>query len=299
MAGWLVAPGALRLASEDPEIKAELERAKAAPDDQLSLLHVVKRYGEGLDPAVLDLSLTIPRGELLALLGHNGAGKSTVIKMICGTEVATYGSIRPQNRAPRIGLCPQSDDLLFENATIRQNIEFIADLGGLGRKQKIATIGRLATLFNLKGALDKRISDLSGGMRRRVSNMMALVGDRPILVFDEPTTGLDPVNRKSVWDVFRTIQEHKTILMSTHGMDEAEALGKRIAILKKGRLEAIGTGAALKKKYQTGLRFSVPTPPDRETEVWTSIVEVLPEAQMESQVSGLLRFFLKQEGGRA
>jgi len=212
---------------------------------------LVKRYGS--ITAVEDLSLEIRQGELFSLLGVNGAGKTTTIKMLtcltrptAGDAVVDGCSItrQPEQVKRRIGVSPQ-ETAVAPNLTVKENLELICGIHGFPREKTAEKVRQLSRQFALDQVLHRRAAKLSGGWQRRVSIAMALISEPRILFLDEPTLGLDVIARHDLWDVIRAMKGRTTIVLTTHYMEEAEALSDRIGIMKQGRLLAVGTPAEL------------------------------------------------------
>ena len=218
---------------------------------------LTKRYK---DIAAVDgLDLEIRRGELFSLLGVNGAGKTTAIKMLSCLAKPTAGdalvggySITKESGRVKtlIGVSPQ-ETAIAPNLSVRENLELICGIHGFSKEKKAAKIRELSEQFELGTVLHRRAGKLSGGWQRRVSIAMALIGDPQILFLDEPTLGLDVIARHELWNVIRGLKGSITVVLTTHYMEEAEALSARIGIMKDGRLLAVGTGAELKERAGT------------------------------------------------
>lgn len=209
--------------------------------------------------AVNNLNLDIQKGELFALLGTNGAGKTTTIKMLsCLTKVsdgdAVVGgySIKTQpNEVKRlIGVSPQ-ETAVAPNLTVKENLELICGIHGFSKQKTKQMVIKLCEQFNLNDVLKQKAAKLSGGYSRRVSIAMALISEPEILFLDEPTLGLDVIARQELWDFILSLKGKVTVILTTHYMQEAEALSDRIGIMKNGRLLAIGTADQLKQKMAT------------------------------------------------
>lgn len=220
----------------------------------IQTLGLTKRY-KNLT-AVDRLDLEISKGELFALLGVNGAGKTTTIKMLtCLTKPtagdATVGGAsitkQPDQVKEQIGVSPQ-ETAVASNLSVQENLELICGIRGFSREKTAEKIRELTDQFALDTVLHRKAGKLSGGWQRRVSIAMALIGEPKILFLDEPTLGLDVLARHDLWDVIRSLKGRTTIVLTTHYMEEAEALSDRIGILKNGRLLAVGTAEALKAK---------------------------------------------------
>ena len=209
--------------------------------------------------AVEGLDLSVEAGELFALLGVNGAGKTTTIKMLSCLCAPTAGdafllgkSIVHDRDAVKaiIGVSPQ-ETAVAPNLTVRENLELMCGVHGFPRAARAEKIAALSEQFGLHDVLAKRAGKLSGGWQRRLSIAMALIGEPQILFLDEPTLGLDVLARSDLWDCIRALKGKITVILTTHYMEEAEALSDRIGIMKDGRLLTVGTAAALKAQSGT------------------------------------------------
>ena len=223
----------------------------------IKTMGLVKRYKELT--AVDRLDLEIQQGELFALLGVNGAGKTTVIKMLsCLTkptdgDALVYGysiTKEPEQVKRRIGVSPQ-ETAVAPNLSVKENLELICGIHGFSKEKTQAKIKELAEQFVLHTVLPRKAGKLSGGWQRRVSIAMALIGEPEILFLDEPTLGLDVIARHDLWEVIRCLKGNVTIILTTHYMEEAEALSDRIGIMKNGCLLATGTAEDLNRKAGT------------------------------------------------
>ena len=219
---------------------------------------LTKRYGDLT--AVDSLDLQIREGELFSLLGVNGAGKTTTIKMLSCLSRPTAGDAlilgRSITREPGevkkvIAASPQ-ETAVAPNLTARENLELMAGIYGFSRAETGEKIRNLTELLSLDGCLSKRAGKLSGGWQRRLSIAMALIGEPKVLFLDEPTLGLDVIARGELWDIVRALKGKITIILTTHYMEEAEALSDRIAIMKDGKLRLVGTAAEIIEKAGTG-----------------------------------------------
>lgn len=212
---------------------------------------LVKRYRH--ITAVDGLTLEIRQGELFSLLGVNGAGKTTTIKMLTcltsptGGDAAVGGysvTKEPKQVKQRIGVSPQ-ETAVAPNLTVKENLELICGIHGFSREKTEERIRELNRQFALTEVLAQKAGKLSGGWQRRVSIAMALISQPEILFLDEPTLGLDVIARHALWDVIRSLKGKVTMILTTHYMEEAEALSDRIGIMKDGRLLAAGTAEEL------------------------------------------------------
>ncbi len=213
---------------------------------------LTKRYKDVT--AVDGLSLLVKKGELFALLGVNGAGKTTAVKMLCGITEPTDGnawlsgkSIVTELRAVKgiIGVSPQ-ETAVAPNLTVKENLELMCGVHGFSGNVKKQKVRELLKSFGLSDTAGKRASKLSGGWQRRLSIAMALISEPEILFLDEPTLGLDVIARSELWELVRSFKGEKTVILTTHYLEEAEALSDRIGIMKDGRLLRVGTAAEIK-----------------------------------------------------
>lgn len=213
---------------------------------------LTKRYKDV--NAVDGLSLSVKKGELFALLGVNGAGKTTAVKMLCGITEPTGGnawlsgkSIVTELRAVKgiIGVSPQ-ETAVAPNLTVKENLELMCGVHGFSGNVKKQKVRELLKSFGLSDTAGKRAAKLSGGWQRRLSIAMALISEPEILFLDEPTLGLDVIARSELWELVRSFKGEKTVILTTHYLEEAEALSDRIGIMKGGRLLRVGTAAEIK-----------------------------------------------------
>ena len=204
--------------------------------------------------AVDSLDLDIPQGELFSLLGVNGAGKTTTIKMLtCLTQptrgeayVGGYSVTRQAEQVKRlIGVSPQ-ETAVAPHLSVRENLELICGIHGFAKDKTKDKVHNVAQQLGLDTVLTRKAGKLSGGWQRRISIAMALISEPAILFLDEPTLGLDVIARHDLWDIIRGLKGVVTIILTTHYMEEAEALSDRIGIMKDGRLLAVGTAEELK-----------------------------------------------------
>lgn len=222
--------------------------------DAIKIINLTKRYKDLT--AVDSLSLSIEKGELFSLLGVNGAGKTTTIKMLScltkpesGEALLNGKSIVSDTEAVKgiIGVSPQ-ETAVAPNLTVRENLELMCGVHGFSKEKRRQKTAELTEQFDLSSILNKKAGKLSGGWQRRLSIAMALIGEPQILFLDEPTLGLDVIARSDLWDTIRALKGKITIILTTHYMEEAEALSDRIGIMKSGRLLALGTAQELKAK---------------------------------------------------
>ncbi|XP_031838095.1 ATP-binding cassette sub-family A member 17 isoform X1 [Nomia melanderi] len=212
--------------------------------------------------AVKGISMDLYKGQITALLGHNGAGKTTLMSIITGVISATGGKVLINGKNIKthlpvirndLGLCPQ-ENMVFPDLSVSEQLEFFGLLKGSTKTRKQIKQDIITLLEKLKLSDKGNVlpSTLSGGQKRRLCLGMALIGDASIIILDEPTSGMDPETRRDIWDIILKIRGKKTILISTHNMEEADILGDRIAIVHGGKLKCYGTSLFLKKQYGYG-----------------------------------------------
>ena len=219
--------------------------------------NLTKKYKE--ITAVDGLCLQVAQGELFSLLGVNGAGKTTTIKMLSCLTQPTSGdafilgkSICTDTAAVKsmIAVSPQ-ETAIAPGLSVRENLELMCGVHGFTKEERNIKIAEITQLLGLEAMLQKKAGKLSGGWQRRLSIAMALISDPEILFLDEPTLGLDVLARSDLWELIRNIKGKVTIILTTHYMEEAEALSDRIAIMKDGKLLFCGTAGQIKEKANT------------------------------------------------
>lgn len=218
---------------------------------------LVKRYGRLT--AVDGLALDVRQGELFSLLGVNGAGKTTTIKMLTCLTKPTAGDAmvggwsivqNPEQVKRMIGVSPQ-ETAVAPNLSVEENLALICGIYGFSKEKTKEKIQELCAKLALESVLRRKAGKLSGGWQRRVSIAMALISEPDVLFLDEPTLGLDVMARHELWEVVRALKGRMTIILTTHYMEEAEALSDRIGVMKDGRLLACGTPEELKRMAGT------------------------------------------------
>ena len=277
------------------EFNGRSEVAADAPN-AIEVEHIVKRYGSFT--AVDDVSFAVKEGEIFGLLGPNGAGKSTLIRMMTTLIPITAGSARvaghdvardPEAVRRTIGVIPQAltSDL---DLTVEENLNIYAKLYDVPKKRRKEAIAELLETVDLTKWRGAQTKTLSGGMRRRLEIARGLVHSPKIFFLDEPTTGLDPVSRVSVWEMLTSIKAKRklTILITTHYMDEADRLCNRIAIVDHGKLVALDTPEALKASVPGSNVIEVQF--ERPPGDWEERLKGLPEVtSVQNQSAGMFR----------
>ena len=225
--------------------------------DAIRIEGLTKKYKDVV--AVDNLSLSVHRGELFSLLGVNGAGKTTTIKMLSCLTQPTSGdafingkSISKESAAVKsmIAVSPQ-ETAVAPGLSVRENLQLICGVHGFTKEKRDEKIKELTELLGLETVIRKKAGKLSGGWQRRLSIAMALISEPEILFLDEPTLGLDVLARSDLWELIRCLKGKVTIILTTHYMEEAEALSDRIAIMKDGKLLICDTAAKIKETAGT------------------------------------------------
>lgn len=223
----------------------------------IEIKNLTKHYRNIL--AVDRLTLDVECGELFSLLGVNGAGKTTTIKMLCCLTKPTVGDalllgksiLRDSSDVKSfIAVSPQ-ESAVARALSVRENLRLMCGVHGFSTEKSDEKIKELCELLSLDSVIERRAGKLSGGWQRRVSIAMALVSEPKILFLDEPTLGLDVIARSELWDVIRALRGKITVILTTHYMEEAEALSDRVAIMKDGRLLVCDTPAEIKRMADT------------------------------------------------
>lgn len=223
----------------------------------IKTVNLTKRYKDTV--AVDTLNLEIAQGEIFALLGVNGAGKTTVIKMLCCLTAPTEGegfvlgnSITQDGEKIKqlIGVSPQ-ETAIAPNLSVKENLQLLCGLYGFSKQKQQEKLSELRDRFHLQEVFLKKAKTLSGGWQRRVSIAMALIGEPSVLFLDEPTLGLDVLARRELWEIIRSLKGKATIILTTHYLEEAEALADKIGVMKNGKLITVGTARELMERTGT------------------------------------------------
>eukprot|EP00948_MAST-09A_sp_MAST-9A-sp1_P003830 g3830.t1 len=246
------------------------EKEQAALDDAPETNSIVirdlhKSYGE--KAIVKGISIRVKENEVLGLLGANGAGKSTTIKCLTGLTNITKGECFINGKSvgantfkftrSQVGLCPQFD-VVWPTMTVREHLLLYARLKGVPWKRQSKVVQELSQFVGLWGnPFNRQAGQLSGGMRRRLSLAMALIGNPKVIILDEPTTGLDPETQQNIWKIIQKCRKNRAVILTTHAMEEADALSTRIAVMAYGEVRAIGSQLHLKSKFGSGYILTV------------------------------------------
>ncbi|MER2038763.1 MAG: ABC transporter A family member [Solibacillus sp.] len=226
-------------------------------NDAITINALTKIYGT--KNAVNNVSLSIQERELFGLLGVNGAGKTTLIKMLSCLTKPTSGDAtllgksitkEPEQVRTAIAVSPQ-ETAIAPNLTVRENLELMAGVHGFNKEKTKIKTDEMIAQFSLHPYEKQRSKTLSGGWQRKLSIAMALISEPRILFLDEPTLGLDIIGRRELWALIEKLKEKTTIILTTHYLEEAEALSNRICIMKDGQIKAIGSAQELIEKANT------------------------------------------------
>ncbi|XP_047110492.1 phospholipid-transporting ATPase ABCA1-like isoform X1 [Schistocerca piceifrons] len=284
---------------ENLETQADVQRNFEAPPDNLEpgiriknlfKIYTSLRKSES-KVAVKGITLDIYNGEITALLGHNGAGKTTTMSILSGMFSATSGSVMINGYDTKdnldkirenLGLCPQ-ENMLFCELTVEEHLIFFGMLKGLSKKTAKYQTEDILNKLDLVKKKHCLPSQLSGGMKRKLSLGVALSGDAKVLILDEPTSGMDVEVRRQVWNLLLSMRGQKTILISTQYMEEADVLGDRVAIMDHGKIKCYGTTLFLKKLYGSGYNLSIiKLDGCNESAVWETVTTNVPEAAIKN-----------------
>ncbi|NTU65868.1 MAG: ABC transporter ATP-binding protein, partial [Chloroflexi bacterium] len=259
---------------------------------------LTKRYGAVV--AVKNLSLAVNEGEVFGFLGPNGAGKTTSINMLCGLLKPDAGRVLIHDHPiangdttvrTRVGVCPQNI-VVWERLTCLEQLQFMGEMYGLQSTLARQRGTQLLEQLDLSEKRDQQARTLSGGMRRRLSLALALVHDPSIVVLDEPEAGLDPQSRIKVRDFIRSLARKRTIILTTHNMDEAERVADRIAIIDHGELLVLDTPEALKRSVGEGdvleITLNGQSGGEQTRQVCQSLKQVTPQVALDAAQSTLL-----------
>ena len=281
---------------EDPDVATEralVESQQYAAPPAVEIVHLRKVYASG-KVAVEDVTMHMEMGEVFCLLGPNGAGKSTIISVLTGLFSSTGGRAsingfdvnKEMSRIyERLGVTPQFDTL-WPSLTVSEHLLYYSRIKGVPRSHEKATALRAAQAVRMSDAMNKKSRELSGGMRRRLSLAISLLGNPSIIFLDEPTTGLDPETRRQIWTLIEREKRHRCIVLTTHSMEEAEALASRVAIMAHGLLKTVGTTMQLKSKYGDGYQVKISFKQDNESLVKDFVAKSIPEAALDERKPG-------------
>lgn len=288
------------LYTADTELEKNCERDPIGKRAGIRVQDLRKVYANK-KVAVNGLSLNMYDDQITVLLGHNGAGKTTTMSMLCGMFTPSSGTaiingkdIRTDIQGVRssLGLCPQHN-ILFDELTVREHIIFYSRLKGLQSEDIDAEVSKYVRLIDLEDKINAPSSTLSGGMKRKLSVCVAFCGGSKVVLCDEPTSGMDPAARRALWDVLKLEKKGRTVLLSTHFMDEADILGDRIAIMANGDLKCCGSSYFLKKRFGVGYHLiCVKKDPCDSDKITNLLQKYIPDVAVENDVGTELSYLL-------
>ncbi|KAL0209399.1 hypothetical protein RCL1_007767 [Eukaryota sp. TZLM3-RCL] len=274
-----------RIIHQDVAKEREIVMNADPNDFPVLIKRLHKKFGKFV--AVEDLCLSVAQNETMCLLGPNGAGKTTAIKSCVSLDKPTGGAAfilgHPVGGIPcrdllrNIGYCPQFD-CLFDQLTFKEHLILYANMKGISTKDAKIEAEKLLKSVKLSDAADKLSSEGSGGMKRRLSIAISLVGNPKFLVLDEPSTGLDIKVRANIWEIISSIKKDRAILMTTHSMEEAEQLATRVSIMCHSRLWAVGTSLALRNSFGSGYKIALELEEDSDLGSLKEVLELFPNS---------------------
>ncbi|XP_041350182.1 phospholipid-transporting ATPase ABCA3-like [Gigantopelta aegis] len=272
----------------------------------ISIKNLTKEFkmGPRKIKAVNNLNVNFFRDQISVLLGHNGAGKTTTMSMLtgfippsCGTAVVNDYDINTDiNHVRRsLGLCPQHN-ILFDTMTVLEHLEFFASLKNVPRRKVREEAIIMAREVGLEHKADTLSMHLSGGQKRKLSVGIALIGGSEIVILDEPTSGMDPAARRQTWDILQRNKHGRTLVLTTHFMDEADLLGDRISIMAEGVVKCCGSSMFLKKLYGTGYHLVIVKGSACVVSQVTAVIQdIVPSAELESEINSELSYLLPDD----
>lgn len=271
---------------------------------KISNLSKTYKSSVGSKLAVDNLSCSMFKGQITALLGHNGAGKTTTMSILTGLFTPSSGSAVVNGHSilndmegvrQSLGLCPQHN-VLFDRLTVQEHLKFFIRLKGKSGPDADAEITEMIKDLQLVNKENTASAKLSGGMKRKLSCAIALIGGSEVVILDEPTSGMDPYARRATWDLLLKYKTGRTILLTTHFMDEADLLGDRIAIMADGQLRASGSSLFLKNRFGIGYHLTLVQNEKVDMGAIDHLIKSqIPKASFESRVGSEIDYILPQE----
>eukprot|EP00924_Labyrinthula_sp_SR-Ha-C_P000101 maker-scaffold_39-snap-gene-1.2-mRNA-1 protein AED:0.03 eAED:0.04 QI:0/0/0/1/0.33/0.25/4/0/1866 len=259
----------------------------------------------GVKVAVKNFSLDVFEGQILVLLGHNGCGKSTLLNLLCGSlmpsggDAMVYGDLITQDIQTirkRLGFCPQKN-ILYPLLTVKEHLRLYGKLRGLAGRDLNSSVISSVQCVGLSRELNTYSKNLSGGMKRRLSLAISLLGESKVIFIDEPTAGVDPFSRRSIWHAIQNCRKGRVIILTTHFMDEADILADRLAIMSEGELQCCGSSLYLKHLYGAGYQLTCTKVDSVKLEANTQdvkniVLSSITGSSVSSEIGMELNFFL-------
>ncbi|XP_044267018.1 phospholipid-transporting ATPase ABCA1-like [Tribolium madens] len=297
---WCGTPPQEQSAQESTQAKGEqFEEFTEKLPIGIRIKNLSKTFGQ--HTAVKNLNLDMYEGHITVLLGHNGAGKTTAMSMICGIIPPTNGTVMVngydvrtniQNVRESMGMCLQHN-ILFDNLSVEEHLCFFCKLKGTKSEQITKEVDDYLKILEIENKRRACSKTLSGGMKRKLSVAIALCGKSKVVILDEPTAGMDPSARRTVWALLQKQKSGRTILLTTHYMDEADVLGDRIAIMSFGELQCCGSSFFLKKKFGSGYSLIVEVTPKCQPRYVTDLLrKYIPYMEIHAQMGSELTYIL-------
>eukprot|EP01029_Cantina_marsupialis_P023808 TRINITY_DN5_c0_g1_i2.p1 TRINITY_DN5_c0_g1~~TRINITY_DN5_c0_g1_i2.p1 ORF type:complete len:1881 (-),score=659.99 TRINITY_DN5_c0_g1_i2:186-5828(-) len=297
---FFLQPSYWGLVSQKSQIRSgdTVGKAKASSEKMQSIRLVKLSKGFKGIQAVKELSLNMKMGETFCLLGHNGAGKTTTINVLTGVHKPTFGhafvlghSVQDEIGSIQrlMGICPQHD-ILFEELSGADHIKFWARFKGMDRSKLKAEVERSLTSVSLFADAKQAAGKYSGGMQRRLSVAISTLGSPGVIFLDEPTTGMDPLTRRKVWGTINDLKKNAVVVLTTHSMEEADALGDNIAIMANGSLRAVGSSLFLKDKFGQGSQVNLITDMSNTGHIEKLAKDFVPASTLVSSSAGNMTF---------
>eukprot|EP00474_Spongospora_subterranea_P010352 CRZ10810.1 hypothetical protein [Spongospora subterranea] len=276
----------------------------------VSIRNVTKSYNNGAVKAVNGVNLQMYNGEIFALLGHNGAGKTSILECLMGMQSFTSGQafvngididVDPIGACQGVGICPQFDGS-FMSLTVEQNLQIFCRLKGLNGGDADRDSEMIMRYLHLTNKANCKVKKLSGGQKRKLAVGLAFCGGSNVILLDEPSSGMDIQAMIQLWDIIRSMKKGRTIILTTHSMQEAEILGDRIGIMSAGSLQCLGSNLFLKNRLGSGYTLSLYSPHHDDDEgalrIKSFISQLGPEAKLTSSSAGEFVFSLPPQSAR-
>lgn len=253
--------------------------------------------------AVSDMSLMAKRNEVLCIMAHNGAGKTTMFRTLIGELEPTSGNafvngnsiLSDIDKVQRsMGVAPQHD-ILWEQLTVQEHLFFYGRVKNMSGAELKQAVSESLQAVQLDFARKRKVNKLSGGMKRRLSVSLAMIGKPSFILLDEPSTGLDINSRQKLWESINRMRQDKVVILTTHSLEEAEALSTRVAIMSQGQLKCIGTSDELKFQLGKGHRLTIQVPVPKVADVHEAVMAIAPGAVVETLIGGSIEYVLPRE----